>query len=122
MGRLYRGGGFSVCRHINYTGEILSFVGLALATGVWWALLNRPLVCPRRWPVFLCIVVFVVRVLCQMQWFWSRSIPWKEVVLEAGGIVPVSLASLAYGASMANWPLGALDLLAWLLFALGTYL
>jgi len=36
-GKLYTRGGFSVCRHINYTGEILAFVGFALATGVWWA-------------------------------------------------------------------------------------
>merc|ERR1712150_361784 len=34
-GRLYAEGLFAVCRHINYFGEVLSFVGFALASSVW---------------------------------------------------------------------------------------
>ena len=40
-----------------------------------------------------------MRILLQMSLFWSRSIPWKEVVFEAGGIIPISFASFAFGAS-----------------------
>lgn len=38
VGQLYRRGLFSVARHINYTGEILSFVGFSFVTGVAWTL------------------------------------------------------------------------------------
>lgn len=37
-GRLYTLGWFGVCRHINYFGEVLSFVGFALVSGAWWNL------------------------------------------------------------------------------------
>merc|ERR1711933_539435 len=37
-GHLYMGGLFAVSRHINYFGEILSFVGFAMASGTWWTL------------------------------------------------------------------------------------
>merc|ERR1711974_331462 len=37
-GRLYTGGWFAVCRHINYFGEALSFVGFALVTAARWNL------------------------------------------------------------------------------------
>jgi len=87
----------------------------------WW-LLCRGSPCPRKWPTLALVAIFVLRVLCQMQWFWSRSIPWKEVALEAGGIIPLSLASLAYAASTAAWPLGRTDMLAWSIFAFGTWL
>ena len=49
--------------------------------------------------VVLCTIGFVLRILLQMSLFWSRSIPWKEVVFEAGGIIPISFASFAFGAS-----------------------
>jgi len=35
-GKLFVTGLFSVCRHPNYAGEILSFVGFAGVSGVWW--------------------------------------------------------------------------------------
>ncbi|CAE7437510.1 dhcr7 [Symbiodinium pilosum] len=38
QGRLYMGGLFSLARHINYTGEILSFVGFSLVTGALWTM------------------------------------------------------------------------------------
>ena len=37
-GRLYVEGLFATCRHINYFGEVLSFVGFAMVTSVWWNL------------------------------------------------------------------------------------
>jgi steroid 5-alpha reductase family enzyme len=36
QGKLYTEGWFGVARHINYSGEICSFVGFAIATGQWW--------------------------------------------------------------------------------------
>jgi len=107
------------------------------AAVTWWSkaallLLNVPLVwvitgghtdpCPRQWPVMLCTGSFVARVLVQMAVFWSRSIPWKEVWLEAGGIIPLSVASLALGAARrpraSGWSLGG----ALMLFYGGTWL
>ena len=38
IGRLYTGLLFRYARHVNYTGEFVSFVGLALLTGCWWTL------------------------------------------------------------------------------------
>ena len=38
VGKLYTGSLFRFARHINYTGEVVSFVGLALLTGSWWTL------------------------------------------------------------------------------------
>ena len=38
QGRLYVEGLFSVARHINYTGEIVSFVGFSLVTGALWTM------------------------------------------------------------------------------------
>lgn len=35
QGRLFTGGLFSYCRHINYFGEVLSFVGYGIASA-WW--------------------------------------------------------------------------------------
>jgi len=87
-----------------------------------WRMLSVPRPCPRRFPVFLCACVFVARVLLQMAYFWSRSINWKEVILEAGGIIPLSLASLAAGASWTSSPLGALDVVAFIVFLFGTWL
>lgn len=69
-----------------------------------------------------CTVGFVARIILQMAVFWSRSIPWKEVVLEAGGIIPVSIASLAYGASQSTQPLGLAGIGAFALFLLGSWL
>lgn len=37
-GHLYVGGLFAFCRHINYFGEVLSFVGFAMASSTWWNL------------------------------------------------------------------------------------
>ena len=56
--------------------------------------------------------------------FWERRVPWIEVTLEAAFIVPLSLASLAWGAVQAAgsqlWILPqAVGL--WI-FAAGTYL
>jgi protein-S-isoprenylcysteine O-methyltransferase Ste14 len=47
--------------------------------------------------VSICCWVFTGRVVVQMTFFWKRSIPWKEVVLESGGIIPLSLLTIACG-------------------------
>lgn len=49
--------------------------------------------------VLFCTAIFVLRVLFQMSVFWSRGIPWKEVIFEAGGVIPLSVGSMALGAS-----------------------
>lgn len=33
-GKLYTGGMFALARHVNYTGEIMSFVGFAMVSGL----------------------------------------------------------------------------------------
>jgi len=99
----------------------------------WWAktfllLCNLPLcwfICgpvPRRSAVVFCTALFVARVVLQMAVFWSRSIPWKEVVFEAGGIIPLSIASLAYGAAQSPHTLGWTGLCGLLVFLWGTWL
>lgn len=49
--------------------------------------------------VLFCTAIFVLRVLLQMSVFCSRGIPWKEVIFEAGGVIPLSVGSMALGAS-----------------------
>jgi hypothetical protein len=51
----------------------------------------------RSCMVSICCWVFTARVVVQMTFFWKRSIPWKEVVLESGGIIPLSLLTIACG-------------------------
>jgi protein-S-isoprenylcysteine O-methyltransferase Ste14 len=77
----------------------------------------------RAWLCMLCGGGFVVRVLVQMFAFWSRGTPWVEVFAEAGGVIPLSLASFAFGASRrSHEPIGTMEVLALPVFLLGTYL
>lgn len=73
----------------------------------------------------LCLLlgsVYTMRVLTQMTWL-SRGISWVEVFSEAGLVIPVSLASLAYGAvSQRGISIGALEVLAVPVFFGGTWL
>lgn len=68
-------------------------------------------------------LVFVLRILIQMAFFWNRAISWIEVFAEAGGIIPLSLCTLAYGAKLSG---GYIDPLlcavSIALFCLGTWL
>eukprot|EP00928_Gymnodinium_smaydae_P083551 TRINITY_DN66798_c0_g1_i1.p1 TRINITY_DN66798_c0_g1~~TRINITY_DN66798_c0_g1_i1.p1 ORF type:complete len:255 (-),score=12.18 TRINITY_DN66798_c0_g1_i1:69-782(-) len=64
--------------------------------------------------------IFVMRVLMQMNLFWRRGIPWIEVLAEAGGIIPVSFASLAWGAASNVRPVGWSELFSVPLFVTGT--
>ena len=45
-----------------------------------------------------------------------------QVLFEAGGVIPLSLVSFAYGVSWNETPFSPLDLFGWLLFAFGTWL
>ena len=74
----------------------------------------------RGWLVCGCTAVFVLRVQTQMSVFWRRSIPWKEVIFEAGGIIPLSFYSIARGTVAAD--LTPLDYFHLLMFLAGTYL
>jgi len=78
---------------------------------------------PRYNTCFLFAVVFVARVILQMVFFWNRSISWIEVFAEAGGIIPVSLCSLAYGAKLSGTSIDSITLcIGNVLFFAGTYL
>ena len=79
----------------------------------------------RKWIVLLYSFAFLARISIQMVFFWKRRITWNEVWAEAGGVIPLSLASFAYGASSeasAHSPLDAWDAAACALFLFGTYL
>lgn len=81
---------------------------------------GRPASFVREWLCLLCGAMFVVRVLVQMMW-WRRTISWVEVFAETGVIIPLSLASLGFGASRRQGkPIGVVELLGLLLFLLGT--
>lgn len=61
----------------------------------------------------------------QMIYFWHRSITWTEVFAEAGFIIPLSLLSLAYGATNIKekyQKLQFFDVLGIIIFILGTYI
>jgi len=70
--------------------------------------------------VLFCTAAFALRVQLQMTCFWRRSIPWREVVLEAGCIVPLSFASFGYGCTSSG--LRGADWAAFALFLVGTWL
>ena len=77
----------------------------------------------RIWLCFAYGLVFVIRVLIQMFAFWSRKIPWVEVWAEAGGVIPLSLASFAYGTyQRRHEDIGTMELASVPAFLLGTYL
>ncbi|CAK0884840.1 unnamed protein product, partial [Prorocentrum cordatum] len=77
----------------------------------------------REWACMLCGAVFVGRVVVEMVFFWNRQIPWVEVFAEAGGVIPLSLASMAYGAAARRGkPTAASELLALPVFFIGAYL
>lgn len=56
-----------------------------------------------------------------MSCFWSRGIPWKEVIFEAGGVIPLSVASMAYGAAHCR-PRSMLEYAGVIVFVAGTWL
>merc|ERR1712070_336817 len=58
--------------------------------------------------------------LTQMGVFWRRGISWVEVAFEAGGVIPLSLASLAWGAARTVEPTGWSELLSVPVFVAGT--
>ena len=68
--------------------------------------------------VLLCTALFVLRVQIQMALFWRRAIPWKEVVLESGGIIPLSFLSI--GAWSTTEPLTSADWAFAALFVVGS--
>lgn len=72
--------------------------------------------------VLLCTVIFVIRVMFQMTWFWSRGIPWKEVVFEAGCVIPISIISMAKGAAAKTSHIDSSGFWGLLVFLLGTWL
>lgn len=76
----------------------------------------------RCYYVLFCTLIFVMRVLLQMSVFWSRGIPWKEVVFEAGGVIPLSVASMALGAASCPGCDGMLEGVGLALFVFGTWL
>merc|ERR1712008_560184 len=64
---------------------------------------------------------FVARLHIQMWLFWARSVPWREVLWEAAGIVPLSIASLAYGAARVEKPINVGSYLWFLTSLFGTW-
>ena len=77
----------------------------------------------RRQAVILYSSIFIARILVQMAFFWHRRILWTEVWAEAGGVIPLTLASFAYGASHSdNAPFEAWDVAGGALFIFGTWL
>ena len=72
--------------------------------------------------ILFCTTIFVLRVLLQMSVFWARGIPWKEVIFEAGGVIPLSVASMAKGASSARASSQMLVIAGLVLFLFGTWL
>jgi len=73
----------------------------------------------------VCLCEFscqVLRVLCQMLFLWQRSISWKEVLLEAGGVIPLSLASFAFGTRWNQSPFSLSDYFGVLVYVIGTVL
>jgi protein-S-isoprenylcysteine O-methyltransferase Ste14 len=77
----------------------------------------------RAWLCLFCGGGFVLRVLFQMFSFWSRGTPWVEVFAEAGGVIPLSLAAFAFGASRRRQePIGLMEFLSVPVFLIGTYL
>lgn len=63
-------------------------------------IVNVNLICTtfnRSCMINTCCWIFSARVIIQMSFFWKRSIPWKEVLLESGGIIPMSLFTIACG-------------------------
>lgn len=84
---------------------------------------DRTRACMRCRCVLFCTTIFVVRVLLQMSIFWSRGIPWKEVVFEAAGVIPLSFASMAKGAFSGPDSMGtSLQIAGLVLFLFGTWL
>lgn len=77
----------------------------------------------REWLCLVCGATFIARILVQMGLFWHREISWIEVFAEAGGVIPISLASFAFGAAQRRGAaVGAMEYLGVLVFLLGTYL
>lgn len=77
----------------------------------------------REWLCLFCGAGFIARVLLQMAVFWRRSISWVEVFAETGIIIPVSLASMAFGAAQrCGAPLSFVEVLGLLVFLLGTFI
>lgn len=82
-GRLYTRNMFSWARHINYFGEVLSFVGLAIASGSWWNL----------WIPALMSVGMITWSIPELDWYlraqygddeyekWERDVPYKCIPL-----------------------------------------
>lgn len=75
--RLYMGGWFGRARHVNYFGEVLSFVGFAIASGSWW----------NQWIPLLMAVGMVTWSRPELDWYlrrrygteayesWTREVP-----------------------------------------------
>jgi len=76
----------------------------------------------RHWGCIAMGACFVTRVIIQQTCFWVRATSWNEVLFEAGGVIPLSLVSFAYGVAWNETPFSPLDLFGWLLFAFGTWL
>lgn len=76
----------------------------------------------REWLCLLCGVIFISRILIQMR-YWTRVVTWVEVFAEAGGVIPISLVSLALGvARRRGAPIGIIELIGLVLFVFGTSL
>ena len=80
---------------------------------------------PRRLAVAGCSAIFAARLTVQIFFIWQRSISWKEIVMEAMGIIPISLFSFAYFAIFYSDPAqygGVVDASGLALFLLGTWM
>eukprot|EP00929_Paragymnodinium_shiwhaense_P040002 TRINITY_DN20923_c0_g1_i4.p1 TRINITY_DN20923_c0_g1~~TRINITY_DN20923_c0_g1_i4.p1 ORF type:complete len:247 (-),score=9.58 TRINITY_DN20923_c0_g1_i4:295-990(-) len=73
----------------------------------------------------LCLAfggLYILRVWTQTTWL-SRGVSWVETFAEAGGVITISLAALAYGAARRHGaPISVLDVAAGPVFLLGTWL
>jgi len=122
----------TVFDHIRYW---LKVVLLVVSVYIEYGILFRPLealkqkkdvsrstFAVREWICLFCGAAFVARVVLQMV-FWSRIISWVEVFAEAGIIIPLSLASLGFGAARKRAAaIGAMEVIGVILFLVGTYL
>jgi hypothetical protein len=63
---------------------------------------------PRGAVVRLNALLFFARLLSELWVFWTRRITYAEIIVEAAGIIPLSLVSMARGSSVDDSDLAAL--------------
>ena len=79
-GKLYRGGLFDFARHINYTGEILSFVGFSFVTGALWTLWVPGAMAAGMCTLSIREIEFYLSQKYKEDWpEYTRDVPWLMI-------------------------------------------